>query len=536
MTITGNGVGATARAVLDGAGHVSAVEVLTVGSGYTIAPTVTIAAPPSGTTATAYAQIYTAPTEVGMVPATLTSGYPEGWPIDGREGGVPDPTKAGPSIIHIGNEGGFLPAPVVLETQPIDWNVDVGTFDAGLVNKGTLRLGTAERADVIIDFSQYAGKTLILYNDNPAPEPAADPRQDYYTGRLDMTEGGGCDPIMPGYGSNTRTIMQIRVADVAADQPYDLVGLETAFASTATTDGVFKQSQEHDIIVPQAAYSSAYNTAFTNTYSRIFDNSLTFTPIGQASPVTINFQPKQIQDEMGESYDPEYGRMAVLLGTELVRTTAGQQTMLLYGYAEPPTEVIAPTIEGTQIGALGDGTQIWKITHNGVDVHTVHWHMFEVQLINRVAWDNNIRVPDANELGWKETIRVNPLQDTIVALRPIVPDLPFEVPNSERLIDPTRPEGVTLKNTFDITGQGIVLTNHIVNFGWEHVWHCHILAHEEMDMMRPLSLAVPPRAPTSATATAVPTGVQVTWTDNSVAETGYDHRTCKQLPLHNRSC
>ena len=169
---------------------------------------------------------------------------------------------------------------------------------------------------------------------------------------------------------------------------------------------------------------------------------MTFTPIGQASPVTINFQPKQIQDEMGESYDPEYGRMAVLLGTELVRTTAGQQTMLLYGYAEPPTEVIKPTIEGTQIGALSDGTQIWKITHNGVDVHTVHWHMFEVQLINRVAWDNNIRVPDANELGWKETIRVNPLQDTIVALRPIVPDLPFEVPNSERLIDPTTPKAL----------------------------------------------------------------------------------------------
>ena len=24
------------------------------------------------------------------------------------------------------------------------------------------------------------------------------------------------------------------------------------------------------------------------------------------------------------------------------------------------------------------------------------------------------------------------------------------------------------------------------NFGWEYVWHCHLLGHEENDMMRPL--------------------------------------------------
>jgi hypothetical protein len=349
-----------------------------------------------------------------------------------------------------------------------------------------------------------------------------------------MTEGGGCDPIMAGYGSNTRTIMQIRVAAATQAPAYNLAGLETAFASTATTDGVFKQSQEFDTIVPQEGYSSAYNTTFTNTYSTIFANSLTFTPIGQTTPLTIDMHPKQIQDEMGESYDIEYGRMAVLLGTELVRTQAGQQTMLLYGYAEPPTEVIKTSIQGTQIGTLGDGTQIWKITHNGVDVHTVHWHMYDVQLINRVAWDNNIRVPDANELGWKETVRVNPLQDTIVALRPIIPNVPFDLPNSVRLIDPTKPAGTILKaTTFDPTGQGITLTNHMVNFGWEYVWHCHILAHEEMDMMRAVSIAVPPRAPTSATATTVPTGVQITWADNSLSETNFKIERTTQYRFHN---
>ena len=40
------------------------------------------------------------------------------------------------------------------------------------------------------------------------------------------------------------------------------------------------------------------------------------------------------------------------------------------------------------------------------------------------------------------------------------------------------------------------MVNHYVNFGWEYVLHCHILSHEEMDMMRTQAVAVDPAAPT----------------------------------------
>jgi len=512
------GYGATAKAIVE-AGEVTEIEILTVGSGYTTVPTVIISPPTAGTQATATATIYTDPTEIGMVPAIFNSTYPEGWPIDGRDGGVPDPANIGPSFIQIGNEGGFLPAPYEIPTLPVDWNMDQGTFDFGLVDQYTLYLGTAERADVIVDFSQFAGKTLILYNDSPSPVPAADPRLDYFTCNLDQTDSGGAPSTLPGYGPNTRTIMQIRVLNTAPADPFDLPALEAEF-----DEGVFAASQDHPIIVPQAAYSSAYDTDFPDVYSNIFDNSLTFTPIGSTTPVTIPFQNKAIHDEMGETFDRDYGRMMVQFGLELPRTQAFMQTTLLYGYADPPTEVIKTSISGTQIGELGDGTQIWKITHNGVDVHTVHWHMFEVQLINRVAWDNNIRPPDPNELGWKETIRVNPLQDTIVALRPIVPELPFDIPNSVRLIDPTMPDGALLKvepNVVDTIGEPINLYNHEVNFGWELVWHCHILAHEEMDMMRPISIAVPPRKPLNLVAMKQGSKATLLWTDNSLSETSF---------------
>ena len=88
----------------------------------------------------------------------------------------------GPVWIQIGTEGGFLPAPVVVPHQPINWNMNATAFNFGNVTDHSLLLGPAERADVLVDFSQYAGKTLILYNDAPAAFPALDPRYDYYTG------------------------------------------------------------------------------------------------------------------------------------------------------------------------------------------------------------------------------------------------------------------------------------------------------------------------------------------------------------------
>jgi hypothetical protein len=94
------GHGATALATIDPAtGQVVAIGLITVGSGYTAVPTVTISAPGgSGTTATATATLYTAPTEVGMVPAVPgTAAFPVAWTtqtvgqpgdiLDGRAGG-----------------------------------------------------------------------------------------------------------------------------------------------------------------------------------------------------------------------------------------------------------------------------------------------------------------------------------------------------------------------------------------------------------------------------------------------------------------
>ena len=475
-------------------------------------------------------------TEVRMVPAMKTTGFPAKWSTDGREGGVPDPATAGPAWIQIGTEGGFLPTPVVINNQPINWNMNATAFNVGNVTDHSLLLGCAERADVIVDFTPYAGKTLILYNDAPAAFPALDPRYDYYTGDPDQTDTGGAPTTQPGFGPNTRTIMQFRISGTASVTPLPrnyynpatLSTLKSVFAMTSTKRGVFEASQD-PIIVPQQTYNSAYNWLLpfnvVRDYVQIFESSKTFTPTGSTTPVKIAFQPKAMHDEMGAAYDTEYGRMSGTLGLEVVASNNLTQNFLLSGYASPPVEVMQDSL--TAIGTLGDGTQIWKITHNGVDTHPIHFHLFNVQLINRVAWDGVLLPTEPNELGWKETVRVNPLEDTIIAMRPVASTQPFAIPNSIRLIDPTMPEGALLMTPpggfVDPTAEPVTVLNHYVNYGWEYMWHCHILSHEEMDMMHAIAFAVAPEAPSSLNYTVLSggKGLKLTWNDSSVNETGF---------------
>jgi PKD repeat protein/FtsP/CotA-like multicopper oxidase with cupredoxin domain len=470
-------------------------------------------------------------TEVLMVPASPNASWPANWPTDGREGGVPDPTTIGPSFIQIGTEGGFLPAPVVVPNQPITWVNDPTVFNAGNVDKHAVLLGPAERADVIVDFSQYAGKTLILYNDAPAPFPARDPRYDYYTGSPDLTDTGGVPPVQPGFAPNTRTIMQINVASSPVATPYNLATLNSVFEKTGSKRGVFEVSQP-EIIIPNSRYNSAYNGNFAvDTAVRIYQYaSHTFQNLA-GTTVTIPMQSKAIHDEMGAAFD-EYGRMSGFLGIEQQPPIFGNQNMYFYGYQSPPIDILDDTVSGVQVGALGDGTQIWKITQNGVDTHPVHWHLVNLQVINRVGWDNIIREPDATELGWKETIRVSPLEDTIVAMRATVPLVPFDVPNSIRPMAPTEPLGAVIQGGpgglgfVDPMGNAVTVTNVMVNYGQEYVWHCHILAHEEMDMMHSFIFATTPNPPLNLTAVNVSPNstsrlVNLTWEDNSPVETSF---------------
>jgi FtsP/CotA-like multicopper oxidase with cupredoxin domain len=432
--------------------------------------------------------------------------YPQSWPTDGRQGGAPDPTLAGPRWVQIGTEGGILPKAAVIPPKPTVYEMNKRNIVVLNVADKSLLLGPAERADVVVDFSQYAGKTLILYNDAPAPVPASDPRSDFYTWSPDLTGNGGAPTVLPGYGPNTRTIMQIVVNAAGGTAPPPLDDAEVA-RITAALQARFQASQLKPI-VPEAVYSGMYDpaTVYSDTYVPINAQSITMTPVGGAAPVTLPFEWKALH----ELFSTDYGRMNSLLAVEIPATNWLVQTTIPFANFDPATDFISDGLP-----------MLWKVTHNGVDTHAIHFHLMNVQVINRVGWDGQIRPPDANELGWKETVRMNPLEDIYLALQPVKQHLPWPLPDSIRPLDVDRPLGTRSQFTgVDIYNNPINVANQVFNFGQEYVWHCHLLGHEENDMLRAEVFVVAPEAPDALTAFEIArprVRGQLAWRDNSAS-------------------
>ena len=248
----------------------------------------------------------------------------------------------------------MLPAPTVIDgQQPTTWITDPTRFDVGNVDQHSMLMAPAERADAVVDFSKFAGKTLILYNDAPAAFPARVPGYDYYTGAPDLSPTGA-PSIFPGYGPNTRTVMQVKIADTPS-APYDVAKLRSAFSHKANGTGVFESSQ-HAPIVGQAAYNSALGTSFATTGEcnpgvtkcdgmlRVNDTG-TFTFNTVKSPTTkttMAVEPKAIHDETNSTTFDEFGRMQANLGIEAQPPTPGLQNVTLYPYSNPQTEPSTP--------------------------------------------------------------------------------------------------------------------------------------------------------------------------------------------------
>jgi hypothetical protein len=356
----------------------------------------------------------------------------------------------------------------------------------------TLYLAPGERADVVVDFSQVPrGSKLILYNDAPAPAPSGDSRLDYYTGDPDLTAIGGAPSTVAGYGPNTRTILQFQVEGAAAP-PVDLKQLQRALPAA------FAACQA-PILVPAAAYNAVYDAEFTPDYPVEKAGTLTFTPLGRDYRLTLPVQGRMVAD----LFDPGYGRKTATLGVDAPLSASGVRTSVPYSAIDPATEYVLGAARASSPG-LGDGTQLWRITHDGLESHSISFGSFNVQVLARAARDGEARAPDPGELGWKDTLRIDPLESVLIALRPVLPRLPFKLEASERPFDVTRPLGATggFTELDPLTADPDTVVNEQADFSFEAYWSIHLPGGEENHVSRPLVIQGSPGAPDGLTATA----------------------------------
>jgi len=261
---------------------------------------------------------------------------------------------------QIGAEGGFLPTPVEL---------------------GRLLMAPAERADVIVDFSNLpAGTTVTLLNLGP-DEP--------FGGGIPGIDFGPADP------GTTGQVMEFRV-------------VRSRGRDLSTHPAELHLPRITPLPFPAGTRQVSLNEEESQTVEVTEDAS------------------GNIVLDCGDPNAERFGPTAALLGT-LNPDESGH-----------PLKWMDPVTENPAWGA----TEVWEIHNFTEDAHPIHIHQVQFEVVNRESADDGaVRGPESWEAGFKDTVIAYPDEITRV------------------------------KAKFDLPGL--------------FVWHCHIVEHEDNEMMRP---------------------------------------------------
>jgi FtsP/CotA-like multicopper oxidase with cupredoxin domain len=345
--------------------------------------------------------------------------------------------RAKPAFWQIGTDGGYLDAP------------------AGVP---TLTIMPGERADVIVDFSGLLpGDNVILRNTAKAPFPGGRPPQ----------------------GGTTANIMQLRVGPCASG----LCGVADASYNPALGTPIRAAGQRIQRLVNPAT-------------------GAVVVPVQKTRQLTLN-EVMGMKVKMGGVQYPG-GPLEILVNNTKWSGLSNGTTV------RPdftPNTVGGVAAYVSEVAIEGE-TEVWEIVNLTADAHPIHTHLAQFQLVNRQPFDlknymiayglsfpgglylpgygppldyatGNGRAlggnpdvtpflmgaalpPAVNEAGWKDTVMVPPGTVTRFAIRFAPTDMPAGTPAASAYFP------------FDTNanGQG-------------YVWHCHIIDHEDNEMMRP---------------------------------------------------
>jgi len=276
--------------------------------------------------------------------------------------------------------------------------------------------------------------------------------------------------------------------------PFTLIGSDGGYVKTAVsvTSVLFSPAERIDILVDFSEITPGEkiilkNNALFNTSSSKFPDQLE--TVGQIMQFTVTsdlgFEPKPLPSLLNPTLAGEYPNLPsptkvriLTLGEDISVSPALPMDLYLDGQ-----RWVAPVSEKPELGT----TEEWVFV-NTFDTHNIHLHLVQFQLVSRQDfnltsyWNDwlalngepplnhktiNVpslddyligqpRLPGSAEQSWKDTVIVYSRQITVIRVR-------FAQQDGEDF-------------PFDATS------------GPGYVWHCHILEHEDNEMMRPYVL------------------------------------------------
>ena len=355
-----------------------------------------------------------------------------------------DPTKEIPFYV-IGGEQGHLPKVVKISTGFATVLPGNGTLpaDAAAADPDqALLMAPAERPEVVVDFSGLPDGTVVRMVNTAPDEPF---------GGFDGLPGEGAvaDPLTTGQ------VMQFIVKSA-------LTG-----ASPTDPNGATPATGMKDLVLhPEQVLGEEVRDRQVSLNEMESDQVCVVGGLGGSVLLQLDVAPAASADDVprfltdcaaagGEPYAP---RMA-LLGTVAETDSAAPAAVPLRwtdktGLSTPADVRLANgatvQVKVTENPSVGD-TEEWEIYNYTEDAHPIHLHLVRFEVVGRTLFDGTPS-PHGSIQPWEAGYK-----DMVIAY----PD-----------------EITTIKAKFDIPGL--------------YVWHCHILEHEDNEMMRPFVVSPAP--------------------------------------------
>jgi FtsP/CotA-like multicopper oxidase with cupredoxin domain len=379
--------------------------------------------------------------------------------VDPATGDI-DPTREVP-FYQIGTEQGFLANVVQVKTGfatalPGDGILPAAPTPAPDPDQALL-MALAERADVLVDFSSLPEGTVVRMVNTGPDEPF---------GGFSLAPTPGDEPVSDP--ATTGQVMQFVVTAALnglsatdptgatpATSPEALVlNAEQALpAATVTRNVSLNEEESHAVCVQAEEVEGELEVSVPITQIRA---------IAPADP-SVPGDLERFEHECAAAPGVAFGPTAALLGTvDLSQPDApagiplrwtddsGASTLVAHALQDGTVAQI-PVTENPLIAGGVAPVEEWSIYNFTADAHPIHLHLVRFQVVDRTLFDG---APSPNgtvqpwELGYKDTVISYPGQITRV------------------------------RAEFDIAGL--------------YVWHCHIVEHEDNEMMRPFVVSEVP--------------------------------------------
>jgi FtsP/CotA-like multicopper oxidase with cupredoxin domain len=266
-----------------------------------------------------------------------------------------------------------------------------------------------------------------------------------------VIEPGGRYDLVVDYGSipfGTRVIMK----NLGGDAPFG-----GSFGDGLDPEDLFPARQTDrimafDVVVPLSGVRENFNPGYLSGYG------------GVPNGATVR------RVALFEGTD-EFGRLQPLLGT-VANDLTGTIVATAYTWFQPPTET--PGV---------DNTEIWEIYNFTADAHPIHLHLVNFEILNRVVFEYNITGSQTTTQHNGTTGEAPEISNIRNLTAASAGSEYFEAAPKDMVTSlPGDPEG------YPPTGQMVRIKAHFNKRG-RYVWHCHILSHEDHEMMRVLQVS-----------------------------------------------